>query len=204
MFREPPPRSGSLFPPRHTSAPLSTALQRSAPARGEADAQRRTFPPPRQVVAAVRNPVFRRPGCRRHAGTAKPAIYIATPEAVAGCQPPTQHTTPIRQAVPTDSVPLSALRSPPRCKAAQALPSGHTHLESPCPRSRRTSQAQFTSPTPPEPLVTDSCHHLRSRRLFLASCHHLRLRCERQRATPSAPSTPSSLRALHRCCGMGD
>ena len=112
MFREPPLRSGSLFPPRHTSAPLSAALRCSAPARGEADAQRRTFPPPRQVVAAVRNPVFRRPGCRRHAGTAKPAIYIATPEAVAGCQPPTQHTTPIRQAVPTDSVPLSALPSP--------------------------------------------------------------------------------------------
>ncbi|MDY4881605.1 MAG: hypothetical protein SO127_04245, partial [Muribaculaceae bacterium] len=92
MFREPPLRSGSLFPPRHTSAPLSAALQRSAPARGEADAQRRTFPPPRQVVAAVRNPVFRRPGCRRHAGTAKPAIYIATPEAVAGCPP--RHSTP--------------------------------------------------------------------------------------------------------------
>ena len=48
MFREPPLRSGSLFPPRHPSAPLSAALQRSAPARGEADAQRRTFPPPRQ------------------------------------------------------------------------------------------------------------------------------------------------------------
>ena len=145
MFREPPPRSGSLFFRHHTSAPISAALQRSAPARGEADAQRRTFPPPRQVVAAVRNPVFRRPGCRRHAGTAKPAIYIATPEAVAGCQPPTQHTTPIRQAVPTDSVPLSALRSPPRCKAAQALPSGHTHLESPCRPSRRSKQAQFPS-----------------------------------------------------------
>ncbi|MDD6131906.1 MAG: hypothetical protein PUB55_04025 [Bacteroidales bacterium] len=38
-----------------------------------------------EVVAAVRNPVFRRPGRRRHAGTAEPPIYIATPEAVAGC-----------------------------------------------------------------------------------------------------------------------
>ena len=39
-------------------------------------------------VAAVRSPVFRRPGRRRHAGTAEPAIYIATPEVVAGCQLP--------------------------------------------------------------------------------------------------------------------
>ena len=91
MFREPPLRSGSLFPPRHTSAPLSAARQRSAPARGEADAQRRTFPPPRQVVAAVRNPVFRRPGRRRHAGTADRHIYDATQEVVAGCHRTTQH-----------------------------------------------------------------------------------------------------------------
>ena len=81
MFREPPPRSGSLFPPRHTSTP----------ARGEADAQRRTFPPPRQVVAAVRNPVFRRPGRRRHAGTANGRPHDATPEAVAGRNHTTQH-----------------------------------------------------------------------------------------------------------------
>ena len=36
------------------------------------DAQRRTFPPPRQAVAAVRSPVFRRPGRRRHAGCTEP------------------------------------------------------------------------------------------------------------------------------------
>ena len=31
MFREPPLRSGSLFPPRHTSAPLSAALSAAPP-----------------------------------------------------------------------------------------------------------------------------------------------------------------------------
>ena len=149
MFREPPLRSGSLFPPRHTSAPLSAALQRSAPARGEADAQRRTFPPPRQVVAAVRNPVFRRPGRRRHAGTAKPAIYIATPEAVAGCQPPTQHTTPIRQAVPTDSVPLSALHR--AAKQRKPCHRGTRTLNPLADRAAAPSKPNFHHPTADAP-----------------------------------------------------
>ena len=33
----------------------------------------------------MRSPVFRRPGCRRHAGTTKRRPQYATPEAVAGC-----------------------------------------------------------------------------------------------------------------------
>ena len=47
------------------------------------DAQRRTFPPPRQAVAAVRSPVFRRPGVGDMRGAPSPSP-IATPEAVAG------------------------------------------------------------------------------------------------------------------------
>ena len=35
-------------------------------------------------MAAVRNPVFRRPGCRRHAGTTRRRPQYATPEVVAG------------------------------------------------------------------------------------------------------------------------
>ena len=60
-----------------------------------------------------------------------------------------RHSTPLPLGRPSPPIvypsPLSLLRSPPRCKAAQALPSGHTHLESPCRPSRRSKQAQFPS-----------------------------------------------------------
>ena len=56
-------------------------------ASGGDNDRRRAFPPPRQAVAAVRNPVFRRPGCRRHAGRVKSLDLNRTPEVVRGCAP---------------------------------------------------------------------------------------------------------------------
>ena len=51
---------------------------------------------------------------------------------------------------------ISDRSTTPAAKAAPPPPSEHTHLESPCPRSRRTKQAQFPSSTPHEPRVISS------------------------------------------------
>ena len=48
-------------------------------ASGGDNDRRRAFPPPRQAVAAVRNPVFRHAGSWRHAGRAKSLLYTIAP-----------------------------------------------------------------------------------------------------------------------------
>ena len=77
------PHRAAANPGAAQRPPRDASIARLAPR--EADDQRRTFQPPRQVVAAVRSPVFRHAGSWRHAGRAKSLDLNRTPEVVRGC-----------------------------------------------------------------------------------------------------------------------
>ena len=145
MFREPPPRSGSLFPPRHTSAPLSAALSAAPPP--EAKPMPRHFRHPGRWWQPCVTPYFADLGVGDMRG--QPSRQYTSPprrrwQAVS---PTTQHTTPIRQAVPTDSVPLSALRSPPRYKQRKPCHRGTRTLNPLADRAAAPSKPNFHHPT---------------------------------------------------------
>ena len=83
-----PPRGFQPMQPSHCGGlePSPCGVRRAISSlRGSDDDRRRAFPPPRQAVAAVRNPVFRHAGSWRHAGRAKSLDLNRTPEVVRGC-----------------------------------------------------------------------------------------------------------------------
>ena len=147
MFREPPLRSGSLFPPRHTSAPLSAALSAAPPPEAKPMPKGGHFRHPGRWWQPCVTPYFADLGVGDMRG--QPSRQYTSPPRRRWQAVSPRHSIPHPLGRPSPPIvypsPLSLLRSPPRCKAAQALPSGHTHLESPCRPSRRSKQAQFPS-----------------------------------------------------------
>ena len=83
MFREPPPRSGSLFFRHHTSAPLSAALSAAPPPEAKPMPKGGHFRHPGRWWQPCVAPYFADLGVGDMRGAPSPSP-IATPEAVAG------------------------------------------------------------------------------------------------------------------------
>ena len=115
-------------------AMLCIVEKRVMVAASAADDKRRGNSPPRQVVAAVRSPVFRHAGSWRHAGTTNGIPQIRTPEVVRGCScsshtplyhstftgPPPVYRNPLASLAPLAPVaPFpGGAAAPLRCKTA--------------------------------------------------------------------------------------